>query len=332
MRRAAGTPLTQSRKGVARRSENQTVEQAVLLATPAVLPAGSVGETADMAGLTARSTTDSSSRPATILTDSTAKTSGVLFASLRLCVRSVLGVLACALLLQGASAPDATVTQHMVLLEPLGDQLVVRESLIVHNGGESVFTDTKNGAVQIFVPDAGVSSLGVNIIPPNKTSVSLNTSKTARREVYKVDFPLPPGDTRFDFSYSVPFESPGSFTGRILHTGGAVNLIIPAGVSLTGEGLQLVGQEPQSQASIYSIQSPQYKVEIQGTGSMGGGGAPAGQADDSGSSLDQIFPRIYSNVYTILGLAFLILAIGFVQLYRMNATQPTTTPKSKSGQ
>ena len=43
------------------------VERAVLLATPAVVPADAVGETADMAGLAARSTASESSLAAEIL-------------------------------------------------------------------------------------------------------------------------------------------------------------------------------------------------------------------------------------------------------------------------
>jgi hypothetical protein len=214
----------------------------------------------------------------------------------------------------------------MVLLEPVGDQLIVRESLTLHNGGDSPFRDPANGVVRIFLPDAGVESLGVAATAPNQPPVEQKASKTGRPQEYKVDFALPVGDTRFDFSYSVPFRSPGAFQGRILHSDGPVNLVIPQGVSVRGEGLELVGQEPQSKAAIYAIKSPRYKVEIEGSGSMGA--APAA-AEDSGPSLEEISPRLYDSLPAILGLALAILALGFILLYRMGAAPAAAESKAK---
>jgi hypothetical protein len=253
------------------------------------------------------------------------------FASLRLCVRSVavLGVVAAwAALLPAATAPSAGVTQHMVLLEPAENQLVVRESLIVQNGGNAPFVDAKNGPVQVFVPDAGVSSLTVTVLAQGQPAVALKPSATGLRQVYKVDFPLPPGETRFDFNYSIPFKNPGTFSGKILHRDGAVNLVVPAGVSVKGDGLEPAGQEPQTKAAIYEIKVPNYTVELQGTGTMAA--APADQEGPS-SSLDEILPRVYGSLYPILGLSLGILALGFVMFYRMSAPAPANAPDAKRG-
>ena len=201
-------------------------------------------------------------------------------------------LICCAALLPAATAPSAGVTQHMVLLEPVEGQLVVRESLIVQNSGDSPFVDAKNGAVRVFVPDAGVSSLAATALAQGQSSVDLKPSPAGLRQVYKADFPLPPGETRFDFSYSMPFKNPGTFSGKILHRDGAVNLVVPAGVSLKGDGLEPVGQEPQTKAAIYAIKVPNYTVELQGTGTMAA--TPAAQ-EDPGSSLDEIQPRIYDQ-------------------------------------
>jgi hypothetical protein len=58
------TEFTAELRGTA---ATKLVERAVLLATPAVMPALSVGETADMAGLAARSTAGYSSCTGTIV-------------------------------------------------------------------------------------------------------------------------------------------------------------------------------------------------------------------------------------------------------------------------
>lgn len=241
----------------------------------------------------------------------------------RLCL-----LICCAALLPAATAPSAGVTQHMVLLEPAEGQLVVRESLIVQNSGDAPFVDAKNGAVRVFVPDAGVSSLGVTALAQGQSAVDLKPSTTGLRHVYKVDFPLPPGETRIDFTYSIPFKNPGTFSGKILHRDGVVNLVVPAGVSVKGDGLEPVGLEPQTKAAIYSIKVPNYTVELQGTGTMAA--APADQ-EGPGSSLDEILPRIYGSLYPILGLALGILALGFVLFYRMGAPAPASVSNAKRG-
>jgi hypothetical protein len=243
-------------------------------------------------------------------------------------MRLFLLLVCCAALLPAATAPSAGVTQHMILLEPREGQLVVRESLIVQNNGDSPFVDSKNGAVRVFVPEAGASSLGVTALAQGQSALELKASPTGLRQVYKVDFPLPPGETRFDFSYSMPFKNPGTFSGKILHRDGAVNLVVPAGVLVKGDGLEPAGQEPQSKAAIYSIKAPNYTVELQGTGSMAA--APAGQ-EDPGSSFDEILPRVYGSLYPILGLSFGILALGFVLFYRMRLTAPASVPNAKRG-
>jgi hypothetical protein len=115
---------------------------------------------------------------------------------------------------------------------------------------------------------------------------------------------------------------PRTFSGRTLQKDAPLRLAVPSGVSLTGEGLTLLGQEPQSQASIYGLKTQEYKVEIQGAGSMGQ--APAAAEGGSDSGLDQILPRVYDNVYQIVGLGLLVLALGFVLLYRMKATPSST--------
>jgi hypothetical protein len=85
--------------------------------------------------------------------------------------------------------------------------------------------------------------------------------------------------------------------------------VAPLGVTLKGDGLQPPRQDPNTRASIYEVKGREYKVELEAAAAGGG-------EQDSGPSLDQILPRIYGSVYSILGLAFGVLALGFVLLYR----------------
>jgi predicted PurR-regulated permease PerM len=86
-------------------------------------------------------------------------------------------------------------------------------------------------------------------------------------------------------------------------------------VTIKGESIQSLGQEPRTKASIYDVKGNDYKVEISGAGSLR-------QSDDSaedsggGATFEQIQPKVYGSMKWILTLAFSILTLGFILLYR----------------
>ena len=144
--------------------------------------------------------------------------------------------------------------------------------------------------------------------------------KTNQANVYKVNYPIKPGETRFDLNYTVPVTSPLIFSGKILHAEGASDLVIPSGVTVKGDNLDLAGQEPKTQANIYRIKGNEYKVEVQGTGSLQPAAEASGSEEDNGSpTIQEVKPRIYDRLYWVLGIAFATLALGSVVLYRSSA-------------
>ncbi|MEX2263621.1 MAG: carboxypeptidase-like regulatory domain-containing protein [Bryobacteraceae bacterium] len=207
---------------------------------------------------------------------------------------------------------DAKIAQHMVLLEPSGDQLGVSESYVYRNDGRITYNDPDGGTLKFFVPAAARGTLRVNATAPQGMPIERAAEPAGGADTYKIDFPIKPGETRIDLTYSVPFTAPGTFEGKVLHKEGATYLIAPAGVTIKGEGLDSGRQEPRSRATIYELSRADYKVEIDGSGSLRGMGAE----ESAGPSVEQILPRVYRNMYWILGLAFAILALGFTLLYR----------------
>jgi len=227
----------------------------------------------------------------------------------------------------------AKVIEDVVLLEPLGAELSVREDILWQNGGNQTFRDPAAGTLRFYAPPEAKDTLQVSATAPGGLPLEQAAVPAGPRNVFKVDFPIKPGVTTFEVSYRVPFSSPGAFSGRAVQKEAPLRLAVPAGVTLTGEGLELLGQEPQSRASIYSVKTADFRVQIEGSGSMGS--AASGAEQDTGSGLEQILPRVYGSVYPILGLAFVILALGFVLLYRKKApastsTQQAASPRSKS--
>ncbi len=212
---------------------------------------------------------------------------------------------------------DAKVAQHMVLLEPVRGELLVAETYIFRNDGKVTYDNPGAGTLKFYLPEPARGAVKVNGTAPRGMPVPQAAEKTSTANVYKVDFPIRPGETRIDLNYSVPFASGGTFAGKIMYKGGPTRLVAPAGVTLKGDGIRSLGQEPQTQATIYDLQGSEFKVEVSGAGSLRSqADAGADDAASGGPSIEQIQPKIYGHMYWILALGLAILTLGFLLLYR----------------
>jgi hypothetical protein len=84
-------------------------------------------------------------------------------------------------------------------------------------------------------------------------------------------------------------------------------------MTLEGENLNDLGQDPSTQARIYGLTGAAYKIEL------------TAEAADSDSSprIEAIMPRIYGQAKLILALALGALALGLALLYRANPIKET---------
>jgi len=223
----------------------------------------------------------------------------------------------------------ARVAQHMVFFEPVRGQLMVGETYIFKNDGKMTYNDVDGGTLKFFLPPASNGAVQVNATAPQGMPVPQAADKTSTPNVYKLAFPIKPGETRIDVSYNVPFSSHGKFEGRLLYKGGPTRLVAPNGVTVKGEGIQSLGQEPRTKASIWDVKGDSFSVEIAGSGTLQ---PPDDNAEDAGgSSVEQIPPKLYDNMKWILALAFGILTLGFILLYRAHVPETAlAAPKGKS--
>lgn len=236
---------------------------------------------------------------------------------------------------QSSAKPGAAhVEQHMMLLEPDGQNVAVSESFVFKNDGKVTYNDPANGTLRFWLPAAAQGKAEVNVLSPGSVPVRRAPQKTATANVMKLDFPVLPGESRVDVSYVMPFTSPGDFDVKTFYKGNSTKLVAPVGVTMKAEGLKDLGQEPRTKATIYGIDSPAVTVQVAGTGALNRQAAEGDGSGDGGqqSTLMQILPRLYQNadptggfaaavlsVKWILLLAFGILGLGFVLLYRKAA-------------
>ncbi len=208
---------------------------------------------------------------------------------------------------------DAKVSQHMVILEPNGTELSVSEGYIWQNSGKTAFNDPDGGTLHFYAP-AAAKGIEVNCTAPQGMPIRRAPQPAGKPNVYKVDFPIKPGESTIELKYTIPFTSPGTFEGKSLYKGGPTSLIAPSGVTIKGEGLESRGQEPRTKATIYQTTLADYKLEIAGSGSLQS--AQAADPEQTGPQIQFVLPKIYSKLTWVLSLAFSILTLGFVLLYR----------------
>jgi hypothetical protein len=211
-------------------------------------------------------------------------------------------------------AGTAKVAQHFIVLQPGEKEMTVSEGLLYVGDPNLTFNDPVNGSVRFYVPPEAMGLTSVTVNPAGGMPIQRPALKTKDPNIYKVDYPVRPGETRFDINYTVPTTNPMTFAGKEIHPEASSNLVVPSGVTAKSDDLQLVGQEPKTQASIYRIKNASFKVEVDGIGSLQ---QSEGSADDSGQpQVQEVKPRIYESLYWILGMAFAILGLGSVLLAR----------------
>lgn len=216
---------------------------------------------------------------------------------------------------------DVKIVQHMMLVEPGDGKLSVNESVIFRNGSKSSFVDPVNGTFRFYLSPEAKASVQLRVSGPGNMPVKKDPEAAGPANIYKVDYPIKPGESRFDLQYSIPFTSPGRLKGRILHAinekGGQTRLVTPSGVKLSGEGVEDLGAEPQTQAEVYALTKADYDIEVTGSGSL-----RALEADENGMPEPQaIPPKIHDRIWWIVGLTLFALALGFVNLLKKPSAQ-----------
>lgn len=202
----------------------------------------------------------------------------------------------------------ARLTQRIVFLEPGSEGLSVTETWLWRNDGRRTWNDPQEGALRFFVPENAAQPPAVTVTAPGGMPVPRPARKAG--ELWQVDFPLKPGETRCDVTYSLPAS--GAFSTRMPYPDVPTRLVVAPGVILSGEGLQSLGQDPSLGASIFEIRGrKEFRVQIQGTGSL-----RAAVEEDAGPSIEPMLPRIYEGWPWVVIPTALSLALGFLLLYR----------------
>ncbi|HLK17900.1 MAG TPA: hypothetical protein VKT81_03055 [Bryobacteraceae bacterium] len=214
----------------------------------------------------------------------------------------------------------AKISQHFIILQPTAAELFVSESFIYQGDSKLTFNDASNGTLHLYLPP-GAKDPHVTIQGPGGMPIQRSVEKTKEPDIYKIDYPVKPGETRFDVNYSLPSASPLTFASKSIQPEGNTDLVAPNGVTLKGDSIELIGQEPKTQANIYRIKAPAFQVDIEGLVAPEPSNAAAAGENSDEPKVQLVPPRVYEHIYWILALTLGVLGLGSVLLVRNGAAK-----------
>ncbi len=204
---------------------------------------------------------------------------------------------------------------RVLLFQPDGSQLEVHELYqFVNDSDRPVTYSSEDGSLRFHLPAEAGGEAEVSATGPAGMPLRSSALPTDDPDIYKVDFPIKPGENRIDISYRVPHEDGGTFTVRSLYPTMQTRVAAPAGVQIGGEGLTDMGQEPTTKASTYLLSSTEdVALAISGQGRLrsGASGASSGQSEISIEPAPVARELLWLSV-----LAVLILSTGYLHLLR----------------
>jgi hypothetical protein len=217
---------------------------------------------------------------------------------------------------QSAATPaHVAVKQHVFILEPARGKLQVAENIIYENKGTRTYNDPV-GSVRFTLPAETQGKARVMCEGPNSMPIE-RTPKLIQGNVYAINFPVKPGETRIQATYEVPLGDPPVWAVDLLHKEGDTRLATPSGVTLKGDGIKEIGREPRSQAVIYEATTQKIRATVEGSGAIP---EPTEASQDDAPGIQEINPRIYDRIGLVMGLAGSILALTFALVYRRSGT------------
>jgi hypothetical protein len=134
---------------------------------------------------------------------------------------------------------------------------------------------------------------------------------------FKISYPLKPGETRFDLEYSIPASE--TFSGKVFSNNPPVKLVTPGTVTLSGDGVSDLGQEPTTQARVYGFKGNSFNVKILGVGSIRTPSdvqAPSAEESGAPKCCEESPARVNKQAVWVLGLGLTILLLGGTILFR----------------
>ncbi|MDZ7637243.1 MAG: carboxypeptidase-like regulatory domain-containing protein [Bryobacterales bacterium] len=231
-----------------------------------------------------------------------------------------------------ASPAAVAVEQHIYFLEPGSSQLVVSETYILNNNTQRTYRNPERGTIRFYLPPEAKGIVQTAIIGPDQRPVSTVAEKTAEANMYQVNYPLQPGESRVDLNFIVPYEGgAGVFRTVNRYTNAKTRLVVAPGVTVEGDSLASLGAEPRTQAQIFEHKGSDVAVKLSGSGAIAEAGGSAGGGEGESPQIQSALPAVYDNLKLITAAGAAALLFAFLLLYRRQAGHVAEDPEKRGG-
>jgi len=229
-----------------------------------------------------------------------------------------------------------TPNNHIVIFEPGASELVINETFMFINEATPprAFRNAEEGTLRFHLPPGAGGEVSVQATGPAGMPLKSTAEPAGPENIYKVDFPLKPGENRLDVVYRIPHGEGDGFAGKLLYDGLKTMVAAPQGVTLEGDDLKPLGTEAEhTQASLFEIPaSREYQIAaIRGIGQLrrpNAGGASGGQGGSGAAPISVEPAPIAAELTWLLILTGGILAVGFIYLYSAKTGDESSAPNT----
>jgi hypothetical protein len=154
------------------------------------------------------------------------------------------------------SPESAVVKSNLIYLQPTGSQIDIQEMVNLNNQSATTFANPELGGFRFYFPPNAYDHLNVTVEAPGSSPASLGAETTEEPNVLKLDYPIRPGETRFDIRYSLPMSDrfEGKLVGIAGQPAGILRLAVPDGIVLKGPDLVFDGRVPKADnVSVFDV-------------------------------------------------------------------------------
>ena len=226
---------------------------------------------------------------------------------------------------QNLPKPDG----RIVILEPGESEIVVNESYQFLNASNPPVTySSEEGTLRFFLPPEAKGIVQVSGTGPSRMPLSSTGLPAEEENIYKVDFPLKPGENRVDVTYLLPRAKGAPLALHSLYRGVPTRVAVPQGAALAGEGLNSLGREPDTRATIYDVpDAAKVLLSVTGAGRLRKAAEAASGGAGGGGEISIQPAPVAGELLWIIGLTAAIFGIGFVYLLTSGGAPPRS-PKA----
>ena len=155
---------------------------------------------------------------------------------------------------------------HLIMIEPSPTSLEISETFLIRNESTTTFQDSANGTAQFYPPKAAGDKVQVSVTPPTQMTIQRHAEKAAKPGSFKIDYPVRPGETRFDMHYTLPASE--TFSAKVVPGDRPTTVVTPLSVHLPATASRSRRRAGGAGPPVSKSPAPSFEVKIEGTGSI----------------------------------------------------------------